>query len=76
MINNAVSGMSTPIAREYPLVTHCPIEVSIPKYSTRLGSAVVIAVARVDDAIPETTRLIKIKVRLLAVNFIIHDSPL
>ena len=31
VIRNAVSGMIIPIAREYPLVIHCPTEVLIPK---------------------------------------------
>ena len=67
VIRNAVSGITIPIAREYPLVAHCPIEVLTQKYSTRLGSAVVIAVDRVDEAIPETTIQRKINVRFCGV---------
>jgi hypothetical protein len=49
------------MAREYPLVIHCPVAVLIPKYAMTFGSAVVNAVARIEDAIPEITRFIKIK---------------
>jgi hypothetical protein len=31
VIKNAVSGITIPIAREYPLVIHCPLDVVIPK---------------------------------------------
>lgn len=55
------------MAREYPLVTHWPTEVVTPKYAARLGSAVVMAVDRVEEAMPETTRLIKMSVRCLSV---------
>ncbi len=68
VIKKAVSGITIPIAREYPLVTHCPIDVVTPKYSTKSGSAVVIAVASEDDATPDTTRLIKINARFLSVS--------
>src|SRR5699024_2628855 len=69
-MRNAVSGMIIPIAREYPLVIHCPIDVLIPKYSTTLGRAVVIAVDKIDDAIPDTTRQRKIIVLLPLLNCI------
>lgn len=62
--------MIIPIAREYPLVIHCPIDVLIPKYSTTLGRAVVIAVDKIDDAIPDTTRQRKIIVLLPLLNCI------
>lgn len=29
VMRKAVSGMTVPIAREYPLVTHCPVSVLI-----------------------------------------------
>ena len=67
VIRKAVSGMTIPIAREYPLVTHCPTEVLIPKYAVTLGSAVVMAVERIEEAIPDTTRHKKISVRCLPV---------
>jgi hypothetical protein len=31
VIRNAVSGITIPMASEYPLVIHCPLAVSIPK---------------------------------------------
>lgn len=31
VIKKAVSGTTTPMAREYPLVTHCPMAVLTPK---------------------------------------------
>jgi hypothetical protein len=31
VIRNAVNGVTIPIAREYPLVIHCPLAVEIPK---------------------------------------------
>ena len=68
VMRKAVSGMIIPMAREYPLVTHWPTDVLIPKYSTTFGSAVVIAVDRVEEAMPETTRQIKIRLLFLSVS--------
>ena len=61
-MRNAVRGITIPIAREYPLVTHCPVDVLTLKYSTTFGNAVVIAVESIDVAIPEIIKLKKIKV--------------
>jgi hypothetical protein len=68
VIRNAVSGITIPIAREYPLVIHCPLVVLMPKYSITLGSAVAIAVESVDEAIPEIIRFININVLFLSVS--------
>jgi hypothetical protein len=40
----------------------------MPKYDIIFGSAVVSAVARIDDAIPDTIMLINIKVLFLSVS--------
>ena len=40
-----------PIASEYPLVSHCPVAMVIPKSSMIGGSAVVRAVASMEEAI-------------------------
>jgi hypothetical protein len=40
----------------------------MPKYDITFGSAVVSAVARIDDAIPDTIMLINIKVLFLSVS--------
>lgn len=67
LIKNAVSGMIIPMAREYPLVSHCPVVTLILKSCIILGSAVVNAVASIDEAMQVIMILIKIKVRLFFV---------
>jgi hypothetical protein len=68
VIKYAVRGITIPIANEYPLVTHCPLAVLTPKYSTKLGRAVVIAVESIDEAIPDTIRFMNIRVLFLSVS--------
>lgn len=66
---NAVNGITIPIASEYPLVIHWPVIVLIPKYSTIGGSAIVIAVASIDVAIPVIIKLIKMSSFCLSFSF-------
>ena len=73
VMRKAVSGIMIPMAREYPLVSHCPVAMVRPKSSMIGGSAVVRAVASMEDAIQVIIILINISIFCL---FVIIFSPL
>ena len=75
LTRNAVNGMMIPIAREYPLVIHWPVETLIPKYSTTGGKAVVIAVESMEITTPEIITLINICIRFLSLTSITTVFP-
>ena len=69
VIKKAVNGIITPIANEYPLVSHCPVVTLIFKSATIAGSAAVRAVESMDEAIQLITIFKKISRRFLSVMF-------
>ena len=62
-MRNAVSGMTMPMASEYPLVSHWPVCMVTPRSLAMGGSAVVSAVAMMVVAMHESMMLMKISVR-------------
>ena len=67
-VGKAVSGIMIPMAREYPLVSHCPVVTLICRSERMAGRAVVSAVDSMDSAMQLITMLKKISVRLRSVS--------
>lgn len=61
-MRKAVRGIMIPMAREYPLVSHCPLDTEMCRSCIMGGRAVVRAVCKKEEAMQVTMRLTVIQV--------------